>query len=126
MADRATANLPSRSLPATEAFYRRRGFQSQHHNNGWMILRRGDLGLEFLPFPDIDIRTRSFSACLRDDDMTGLPVEWQSAGLPANPQQSPRLTGVFKPEGAPRMFAVIDEDGSLLRVMDNRDAGEEV
>ena len=126
MADRATANLPSRSFPATEAFYRRRGFQSPHHSDGWMILRRGDLVLKFLPFPDLDIRTRRFSAGLRVDAMTGLRYDWQSAGLPANPQQSPRLTGVFKPEGAPRMFAVIDEDGSLLRVIDNRDAGEEV
>ena len=36
------------------------------------------------------------------------------------------LTSWFKTESAPRMVAVIDEDGSLLRVIDNRDVGEEV
>jgi hypothetical protein len=34
----------------------------------------------------------------------------------------PRLTGFFKPGAAPRMFALVDPDGTLLRVIDNGDA----
>jgi len=34
----------------------------------------------------------------------------------------PRLTGIFKLQGAPRMFALVDEDGALLRVLDNKDS----
>ena len=34
----------------------------------------------------------------------------------------PRLTGSFMQQGAPRTFALVDEDGALLRVLDNKDS----
>lgn len=126
MADRITANLPSRDFSATEAFYGRLGFISRFRDEGWMILQRGDLVLEFFPHPGIDKWSSWFSACIRVDDMAGLLSEWQQTGLPTDPKAIPRLTGVFKPSHAPRMFALVDEDGSLLRVIDNADAGETV
>jgi len=126
MADRITANLPSRDFLATEAFYARLGFASRFRDDGWMILQRGDLVLEFFLHPEIDKWSSWFSACIRVDDMVGLLTDWQRAGLPTDDKAIPRLTGVFKPGSAPRMFALIDEDGSLLRVIDNRDAGEVV
>lgn len=124
MADRITANLPSRDFAATEAFYARFGFARAFRGDGWMILRRGDLVLEFFPHPEIDKRTSWFSACARVDDLAGLLAQWQQVGLPQDEKSIPRLTGIFKPGQAPRMFALVDEDGSLLRVIDNIDAGE--
>lgn len=124
MADRITANLPSRDFAATEAFYTRLGFRTTFRDDGWMILQRGGLVLEFFPHPEVDKWSSWFSACIRVDDVASLLAEWQQVGLPTDHKAIPRLTGIFKPGNAPRMFALVDEDGSLLRVIDNRDAGE--
>ena len=51
------------------------------------------------------------------------PGALRAAALPTDRTSIPRLTGFVKHEGAPRMFALVDEDGSLLRCIDNRDAG---
>jgi hypothetical protein len=119
MADRITANLPSRDFTATAAFYASLGFTESYRDSGWMILKRGALELEFFPHPELDPKTSWFSACLRVDDVDGLHQAWQAAGLPADPQSIPRLTGFFQPGAAPRMFALIDVDGALLRCMGN-------
>lgn len=124
MADRITANLPARDLATTSAFYARLGFVERFRDDGWMILERGPLMLEFFPHPDCDPWSSWFSACIRVDDPDALLKEWQGAGLPSDARSIPRLTGFFKPGAAPRMFALVDENGSLLRVIDNRDAGE--
>lgn len=68
---------------------------------------------------DLDPKTSWFSACIRVDDVEALHGAWQSAGLPADTKSIPRLTGFFQPGNAPRMFALIDADGSLLRCMGN-------
>jgi len=124
MADRITANLPARDMAGTSAFYAKLGFTEQFRDEGWMILSRGPLVLEFFPHPDCDPKTSWFSACIRVDDPDALLAEWQGAGLPSDHRSIPRLTGFFKQGAAPRMFALVDADGSLLRVIDNRDAGE--
>jgi catechol 2,3-dioxygenase-like lactoylglutathione lyase family enzyme len=121
MADRITANLPSRDLAATAAFYGRLGFAEDYRDDGWMILSRGALELEFFHHPDLDPKESWFSACIRVDDPDALLEEWLAVGLPGDPAAVPRLTGFFKPGQAPRMFALVDLDGSLLRVIDNRD-----
>jgi hypothetical protein len=124
MADRITANLPSRDFAATSGFYGRLGFVEGFRDDGWMILKRGPLVLEFFPHPELDPRSSWFSACIRVDAPDVLRAEWQGAGLPEDDRSIPRLTGFFKPGAAPRMFALVDPDGSLLRVIDNSDAGE--
>jgi catechol 2,3-dioxygenase-like lactoylglutathione lyase family enzyme len=121
MADRITANLPARDLAATAAFYARLGFAQDYRDEGWMILSRGGLELEFFAHPGLDPRESWFSACVRVDDPDALLEEWQGLGLPAEAPAIPRLTGFFRPGEAPRMFALVDPDGSLLRVIDNRD-----
>ena len=122
MADRITANLPSRDFSATETFYSRLGFATGYRDDGWMILRRGALELEFFAHAEIDKWSSWFSACIRVDDADGLLAEWRKLGLASDPGHIPRLTGFFKPGAAPRMLALVDEDGSLLRVIDNGDA----
>ena len=118
-ADRITANLPSRDFTATAAFYAALGFEPGFRDDGWMILNRGPLELEFFPWPDLDPYASNASACVRVDDLDGLLTSWRDAGLSANPCHFPRLTGVVKHPGVPRMFALVDPDGSLLRVLEN-------
>ncbi|MFV0492148.1 MAG: bleomycin resistance protein [Pseudorhodobacter sp.] len=120
-ADRITANLPARDFDATEAFYARMGFSRDFRDDGWMILKRGDLELEFFPHPEVDSRSSWFSACIRVDDLDGFHAEWQKLGLPADRTSIPRITSIMKHPNVPRMFAIIDEDGSLLRILENED-----
>ncbi len=120
-ADRITANLPSKDFGRTEAFYGRLGFRCAFRNEGWMILRRGSLEIEFFPHPEVDPYGSWFSACIRLDDIDSAHAEWARLDLPRDRTSIPRLTGIFKLDGAPRMFALVDEDGSLLRVLDNGD-----
>lgn len=117
--DRITANLPSRDFAATVDFYARLGFGVEFRDEGWLILSRGPLVIEFFPHPELDPKESWFSACIRVDDIDGLLAEWQGAGLPGDRTSIPRLTGTFKLENAPRMFALVDPDGSLLRCLEN-------
>ena len=115
MPDRITANLPSRSLDATAAFYARLGFEPAFKDEGWMVLRRGPLEIEFFPHPDLDPATSAASACVRIADADRLHAEWQKAGLPA--QGVPRMTVPRDEPSGFRMFAVVDGDGNLLRCL---------
>lgn len=121
MTDRITANPPSRDFAATALFFGRLGFVQDYLDEGWMILSREALELEFFRHPELQPQKSWFSACIRVDDPDVLLVEWQRLGLSDDPGEIPRLTGFFKSGDAPRMFALVDPDGSLLRVIDNRD-----
>ncbi len=69
MPDAATPNLPSRDFAATSAFYDRLGFSEAYRDEGWMILIRGEVMLEFFPFPGLDPAESSYGCCLRLDDV---------------------------------------------------------
>jgi catechol 2,3-dioxygenase-like lactoylglutathione lyase family enzyme len=115
--DRATANLPSRDLDRSEAFYRALGFETGFKDDGWMIMRRGAVEIEFFPHAELDPRTSCFSACFRVDDLDALYAAFSAAALPK--ESIPRID---EPETKPwgmRMFHVVDLDGSLLRCIDN-------
>lgn len=115
--DVITANLPARDMDATAAFYGALGFGVEFKDAGWMILSRGPLVLEFFPYPDLDARSSSFSACVRVDDLNGLHAAWAQAGLPTSGM--PRLTAPKLEPFGMRMFALVDLDGSLLRCLEN-------
>jgi catechol 2,3-dioxygenase-like lactoylglutathione lyase family enzyme len=117
--DYATPNLPSRDFSVTAAFWARLGFAEDWRDDGWMILSRGRMEVEFFPHPGLDPRQSWFSACLRVDDLDGLYREWQGLGLSGDPQAIPRLGPVTHDPPVPRMFALIDPDGSLIRVLEN-------
>lgn len=121
MAGRTTPNLPSRSFDATEAFYARLGFVRAYRDDGWMILKRGSLVAEFFPHPDLDPRQSWFSACIRVSDLDALYADFQGAGLPTDPRAIPRLMPPEHRPPVPRMFALIDEDGSLWRCLQEED-----
>lgn len=121
MSDLITTNLPSSDFDNTEAFYKRLGFDTRFKGDGWMIMGFGATQVEFFPHPDVDRKSSWFSACLRSQDIASLHARFSEVGLSSNADAIPRLTPIFKLENAPRMFALVDEDGSLWRVLDETD-----
>lgn len=117
MADRATPNLPSRDLDVTVRFFAALGFTETWRDEGWLILTRGDLVLEFFPDPDIDPATSAFGSCLRLDDLDAFYAVCRATGIPERTTGWPRLHPP-KPEAwGGRVGALIDPDGSLLRLI---------
>jgi hypothetical protein len=119
MADRATPNLPSRDFAATSAFYARLGFAETFRDDGWMILSHGAVTLEFFPFPDLDPATSSFSCCLRLEDVDAFYRAALDAGLPESTQGFPRLHRPRVEQSGLRIGALIDPEGTLLRLVQN-------
>ena len=117
MTDRVTANLPAKDMDATEAFYARLGFQTDFKDDGWMILSRGPLELEFFPHPTLDPPQSWFSACLRIADLDGLWANWSRLALPEH--GIARLQGpVWTEAEGLWMFALVDANGSLIRCIE--------
>lgn len=119
MADRANPNLPARDLAAAADFYAALGFTEDFRDDGWMILSRGDLTLEFFPYPDLDPAQSSFGACLRLDDVDAFFEVCRGAGLPESDRGFPRLHAPRLESSGLRVGALIDPDGSLLRLVQN-------
>ena len=119
MGDAATPNLPSRSFEKSSDFYRALGFSERWRDQNWMILERGRIVLEFFPYPDLDPLTSSFMCCLRLDDLDAFYAVCKNAGLVERPSGQPRLHAPkIQPWGA-RMGALIDLDGTLVRLIEN-------
>jgi catechol 2,3-dioxygenase-like lactoylglutathione lyase family enzyme len=116
MTDRATPNLPSTDLDATAAFYERLGFEKGFMDEGWLILTRGPIELEFFPAA-VDPQTTIASCCIRAADLDGLHLAFAAAGLPADCWSAPRLTQPVTQPWGMREFALVDPDGNLLRCM---------
>lgn len=122
MADRTTPNLPSNDFAKTEAFYGALGFKARFKDDGWMILDRGPLTIEFFPMRHEPSRSW-FSACIRVDDLDALHAEFSKAGVATDSRSVPRLTAPkLEPFGL-RMFALVDPDGSLIRCLENPSGG---
>ena len=119
MTDSATPNLPSRDFATTSEFYARLGFTQAYKDDGWMILTRDRVMVEFFPFPDLDPATSSFGCCLRLDDVDSFYVACLAAGLPESDQGFPRLHPPRIEESGLRIGALIDPEGSLLRLVEN-------
>lgn len=119
MPDHATPNLPSRDFDATEAFYAPLGFERTWRDDGWMILVRGGLTLEFFPHPDLDPLQSWFSCCLRLDDAEAFHAACLAAGVPEARTGQPRVHAPKREPWGGRVGALIDPDGTLLRFVQN-------
>jgi catechol 2,3-dioxygenase-like lactoylglutathione lyase family enzyme len=120
MADRSIPNLPSRDLAATSEFYGRLGFREHYRDDGWMILRRGDLQLEFFPHPGLSASDNWFSCGLRVKDLESLHEAFRDAGVPTKRRGRPNLQGITEqPWG--RIATLLDPDGNLLRLIEDTD-----
>jgi catechol 2,3-dioxygenase-like lactoylglutathione lyase family enzyme len=120
MTDRATPNLPSRDFEATSRFYATLGFGEGWRDDGWMILSKGELTLEFFPHPELDPLSSWFSCCLRLDDLDGFYAACRSTGLPETGAGQPRLHPPKVEGSGLRIGALIDPDGTLLRLIENQ------
>lgn len=119
MADHATPNLPSRDFDATAAFYARLGFTISWHAAGWLILERGTVMLEFFSHPALDPATSWFSCCLRLDDVMAFFDAALATGIPEATSGWPRLHRPQREAWGGMVGAMIDPDGTLLRLIED-------
>lgn len=119
--DHATPNLPARDLSTTAAFYAALGFQEVYRDEGWMVLARGSVVLEFFPDPEVDPARSGFSCCLRLDDAEGFLQVCRGAGLAESTTGWPRIHPLRLESSGLRIGALVDPDGTLLRVIQNLD-----
>jgi catechol 2,3-dioxygenase-like lactoylglutathione lyase family enzyme len=119
MSDRATPNLPSRDFQTTADFYGRLGFSTEYRDGGWMILARGDVLLEFFPFPDLDPATSSFGCCLRLDDVDDFYERCRRVGIRDTTVGWPRIHQPRLEGSGLRIGALLDPDGTLVRLVQN-------
>ncbi|RTL39099.1 MAG: VOC family protein [Burkholderiales bacterium] len=112
--DLAIPVLPSRSLQATVDFYARLGFDGEIIDGVYAILTQGDVEIHFFLHTDI-VPGDSWAGCyLRMIDVAPLYQAFQAAQLPA--KGIPRMDLLADKPWGMREFAVVDEDGNLLRI----------
>lgn len=117
--DHATPNLPSRDFGVTAAFYTCLGFEVGWKDDGWMILKRGKLTLEFFPHPELKPAESWFSCCLRLDDLTAFYGFCVEAGVPERSWGQPRLQQPQQEDSGLFIGALVDPDGTLIRLIQN-------
>lgn len=122
MSDRAVPNLPSRDFSATTTFYGGFGFTTVFRDDGWMVLRRGTLHLEFFPFPDLDPWTSSFMCSVRVADLDELYSEILRSGVRETERTIPRLVPITLQDWGQRAGYLVDLDGTQLNLIE--DAGD--
>ena len=114
--DVAIPILPSRSIAATVAFYRRLGFAGGAHEADarYAILDRGPVELHFFAHEDL-VPADSFAGCyVRVTDVEAWYRAFAAARLPTT--GIPRLEPPADRPWGLREFALVDPDGNLLRV----------
>ena len=114
--DKAIPQLPARSMARTLAFYARLGFDGEiaAPDGSYAFLNRGDLEIHLFAYPDLRPEESSFGCYLRVQDVDAIYLAFAEAKLPA--QGIPRMTQLEDKPWGMREFAVIDEDGSLIRI----------
>lgn len=115
----STSNLPSRDFESTSQFYRALGFEEAWRDDGWMILKRDKIILEFFPHPELDPATSWFSCCIRLDELDDFYSACLTANIPEATEKAPRLHKPKLEESGLRIGALIDPDGTLLRLIQN-------
>nr|WP_255551981.1 bleomycin resistance protein [Erythrobacter crassostrea] len=115
--------MPSRDFDTTEDFYAQFGFECGYKDGGWMILYRGPKGsravLEFFPYPDLDPKSSSFSACLRLDDLPAIMAQVTASNVPQGHIGLPRFHPPQKEASGLTIAYLVDCDGSLIRLIQN-------
>jgi len=117
MPDVATPNLPARAFDTTARFYAMLGFVETWRDPYWMILQRGDMVLEFFPFPDLDPAMSAFGCCFRMDDVEAFFAILVAAGIPERQSGWPRIHRPKREAWGGRVGALVDPDGTLIRLV---------
>lgn len=118
--DLAVPNLPSSDFDVTEAFYGGFGFERLFRDQGWMILTRAELQLEFFPAPDLDPFSSNFMCCLRVADVDELYDAMLRSGVPVVTAGMPRLHPVRMQTWGLRAGYLVDPDGTQLTLIEQR------
>lgn len=84
-----------------------------------MILTRGSIQLEFFPHPELDPATSWFSCCLRLDDLDEFYSACLAANVPEISLGAPRLHKPALEDSGLRIGALVDLDGTLIRLIQN-------
>ncbi len=116
--DHSTPNLPSRDFEITSQFYSRLGFKETFRDEGWMILARGNMSIEFFPHRDLKPEESWFSCCLWLDDMVAFYRQCVDAGVPEG-KGYPHIDAPKKLADGHMISTMIDPDGSLIRLLQN-------
>jgi len=119
MSDHATPNLPAIDFEQTSRFYRSLGFEQGWRDEGWMILQRGGLILEFFPHPELKPSESWFSCCLRLDDLDAFHSACRAAGVSDTCSGVPRLGDPQIEASGLRIAYLVDPNGSLIRLIQN-------
>lgn len=117
VADRAVPNLPSRDLLRTREFYGGFGFTEHYRDDAWLILRRGELQLEFFAHPDLDPSTSAFQCAIRVADLDELWGALVTAGVPVQSSGFPRLQEPRMQAWGLRAGYLTDPDGTQLTLI---------
>jgi catechol 2,3-dioxygenase-like lactoylglutathione lyase family enzyme len=114
--DIAIPQLPSRSIEKTMAFYSRLGLKGVVVGpaNDYAILDRGSLELHFFLHEAQVPAESAFSGYLRVQDVETVFREFSAANLPSH--GIPRVEKLENKPWGMREFAVVDEDGTLIRI----------
>ncbi|MBF4574296.1 bleomycin resistance protein [Herbiconiux sp. VKM Ac-1786] len=122
-ADRAVPNLPSRDLGRTEAFYGAFGFGRVFRDEGWLILARGSVQLEFFPEPGLDSYSSGVMCTVRVGDVDELYAAIRASGVPEATVGMPRLHPVRRQDWGLRAGFLIDPDGTQLTLIEQPPEG---
>ena len=120
MTDRAVPNLPSRDFASTLTFYGGFGFRPAYQGGHWLILRRGDLQLEFFLFPELVPEESSFMCSVRVDDVDELYRSIRGVGVAETSVGMPRLHPVRPQPWGQRAGFLVDPDGTQLHLIENQ------
>ncbi len=114
--DLAIPTLPSKSIAATVAFYRRLGFEGGAHefNDSYAILRLGTIELHFFGHEDLVPAHSSAGCYIRVLDVEEIYRGFSLSELPKH--GIPRMDALEDKPWGLREFAVVDLDGNLLRI----------
>ena len=112
--DRAIPILPSSDLDATARFYGGLGFEPTGRHPSYLLMARGPVELHFFACPGIDPENSDFMAYIRVEDPDAWVRELAALGLPRD--GTPRLVGIEDKPWGMREFAIVDPDGTLLRI----------
>lgn len=114
--DLAVPILPSRSIVETVAFYERLGFEGGPHecDSSYAIFRRGSIELHFFSHPELNPSESFAGAYLRVRDVEEIYQVCLAAQLPRT--GIPRLERLEDKPWGLKEFAIVDIDGTLLRI----------
>ena len=112
--DKSIPVLPSRSLQKTIKFYEKLGFAGiLLASDTYAIVTRGDLEIHFFEHPNLQ-PDECYAGCyMRVTQVDALHAVFLPIGLPLT--GIPRLTRVENKPWKMREFALIDEDGNLVK-----------